>query len=95
MIIDDPASSYDEYRRKVIFDMLYKCKGENTTMLVLSHDHIFAKYAIYHFEKSKEKRYDRLGTLEKLYYNQTGKIDYIETYNETIIKPIKRIILIL
>lgn len=90
LIIDDPASSYDEYRRKVIFDMLYKCKGENTTMLVLSHDHIFAKYAIYHFEKSKEKRYDRLGTLEKLYYNQTGKIDYIETYNETIIKPIKK-----
>lgn len=90
LIIDDPASPYDEYRRKVIFDMLYKCKGENTTMLVLSHDHIFAKYAIYHFEKSKEKRYDRLGTLEKLYYNQTGKIDYIETYNETIIKPIKK-----
>lgn len=90
LIIDDPASSYDEYRRKVIFDMLYKCKEENTTMLVLSHDHIFAKYAIYHFEKSKEKRYDRLGTLEKLYYNQTGKIDYIETYNETIIKPIKK-----
>ena len=90
LIIDDPASSYDEYRRKVIFDMLYKCKGENTTMLVLSHDHIFAKYAIYHFEKSKEKRYDRLGTLEKLYYNQSGKIDYIETYNETIIKPIKK-----
>ena len=90
LIIDDTASSYDEYRRKVIFDMLYKCKGENTTMLVLSHDHIFAKYAIYHFEKSKEKRYDRLGTLEKLYYNQTGKIDYIETYNETIIKPIKK-----
>lgn len=90
LIIDDPTSSYDEYRRKVIFDMLYKCKGENTTMLVLSHDHIFAKYAIYHFEKSKEKRYDRLGTLEKLYYNQTGKIDYIETYNETIIKPIKK-----
>lgn len=90
LIIDDPASSYDEYRRKVIFDMLYKCKGENTTMLVLSRDHIFAKYAIYHFEKSKEKRYDRLGTLEKLYYNQTGKIDYIETYNETIIKPIKK-----
>lgn len=90
LIIDDPASSYDEYRRKVIFDMLYKCKGENTTMLVLSHDHIFAKYAIYHFEKSKEKRYDRLSTLEKLYYNQTGKIDYIETYNETIIKPIKK-----
>ena len=90
LIIDDPESSYDEYRRKVIFDMLYKCKGENTTMLVLSHDHIFAKYAIYHFEKSKEKRYDRLGTLEKLYYNQTGKIDYIETYNETIIKPIKK-----
>lgn len=64
LIIDDPTSSYDEYRRKVIFDMLYKCKGENTTMLVLSHDHIFAKYAIYHFEKSKEKS-EIIESLEK------------------------------
>lgn len=46
VIVDDPASSFDEYRRKVLFDMFYDYKGTNTTMLVVSHDPLFAKFAL-------------------------------------------------
>lgn len=45
IIIDDPVSSYDEYRREIIFKtILEQLKGKTT--LILSHDYIFAKYAI-------------------------------------------------
>lgn len=86
LIIDDPASSFDEYRRKVIFDTLYKMKTESSTLLVLSHDHVFAKYAIYHYEASKK---EAKSNLEKLYLKYTGNIDYIETYSDTKIVPIE------
>lgn len=87
LIVDDPASSFDEYRRKVIFDILYKLKSSNTTMLVLSHDHVFAKYAVYHFEKSSKKK-KKLG-MDFLYYSYTGNVDFIENYDKTKIIPIK------
>lgn len=45
IIVDDPASSYDENRRKIIMDLITeKHKGE--TIFVLSHDQVFIKYAV-------------------------------------------------
>lgn len=86
LIVDDPASSFDEYRRKVIFDILFKLKSPKTTILVLSHDHVFAKYAVYHFDKSTKET--NKSNMDKLYYSYTGNVDYIETYDETKIIPI-------
>lgn len=88
LIVDDPASSFDEYRRKVVFDILYKLKSPETTMLVLSHDHVFAKYAVYHFDKSTKEKYK--SNMDKLYFSYTGNVDYIQTYNETKIIPITK-----
>ena len=48
--IDDPVSSYDTYRRKLIFDLILKYL-KNKTTIVLSHDSIFAKFAIEEFKK--------------------------------------------
>lgn len=90
LIIDDPASSYDEYRRKVIFDMLYDLKKEDTTMLVLSHDQVFAKYAIYHKESALEKHDTKKSKLDYKFIEFTGNVDYIETYKDVTIIPINR-----
>ena len=86
LIVDDPASSFDEYRRKVIFDILFKLKSPKTTILVLSHDHVFAKYAVYHFDKSSKLQ--KKSSMDMLYYSYTGNVDYIETYGNTKIIPI-------
>lgn len=45
LIIDDPASSFDEYRRKIIFNYIKK-KYNKRTVIVLSHDEVFSKFAI-------------------------------------------------
>jgi ABC-type lipoprotein export system ATPase subunit len=45
LIIDDPASSFDEYRRKIIFNYIKK-KYKKRTVIVLSHDEVFSKFAI-------------------------------------------------
>lgn len=87
LIIDDPASSYDEYRRKVIFDVLYRIKGNNSTYLVLSHDHVFAKYATYHFGKSKKA--NPKDAINKIYRENTGRIDYLESYDKVTIKEVE------
>ena len=44
-IIDDPVSSFDNYRRKIIYDYILKLLKGKTT-LILSHDTIFSKFAI-------------------------------------------------
>jgi len=50
-IIDDPVSSFDNYRRKIIYDYILRfLKGKTT--LILSHDTVFSKFAI---EDSKRK----------------------------------------
>lgn len=43
-IIDDPISSYDEHRRKIIYDYI-KEKLRSKTVLILSHDNVFARIA--------------------------------------------------
>jgi len=48
IIIDDPASSYDEYKReqilKIIFKIMFKEDAVSKTVLILSHDQIFLKF---------------------------------------------------
>ena len=76
IIIDDPASSFDEYRRKVLFDMFYDFKGNNSTMLIVSHDPLFAKFALIH-DGNK-------------YTKSTGNISLLESYDSEVIKTIQK-----
>lgn len=86
IVIDDPASSFDEFKRKIVFDMIYKTKSKESTILVLSHDHVFAKFASFYRDKN---RHMNSTNKEKLYQEYTGKIDYIDTFNNDTIMPIK------
>lgn len=82
IIIDDPASSFDDYRRSEILELIYDiCSGK--TVLVLSHDHIFMKYAIFNKKNSKkliESGKDVPSIIHK-YNDNTGKIVTLENYN--------------
>lgn len=90
LIIDDPASSFDEYRRKVIFDYIYLLHKGNT-ILVLSHDHVFAKFATFHRHNSMKKvqTSQSTSTLEKSYALNTGSINYLENYEDCILHNIE------
>lgn len=90
LIIDDPASSFDEYRRKVIFDMIYDLH-KNSTVLVLSHDPVFAKYAVFHRVDSSElvRQKKSISELKLKFLNDTGKINFMESYADSIIKDIE------
>lgn len=44
ILIDDPASSYDDYRRSQIYDCIMKQDGKTT--VVVSHDHAFVRRAV-------------------------------------------------
>lgn len=89
IIIDDPASSFDEYRRKIIFDLIYDFH-KASTVLILSHDPIFAKYAIFHKTDSSDlyKKRKSMSELKKKFLNDTGKIDFMESYDDCVIKKI-------
>ena len=69
ILIDDPVSSYDEYRRKLIFDLIMD-KMKDQTVLVLSHDSVFAKFAVLETSKSKK--------------NCLGKIDYFDNFDDIV-----------
>src|SRR5690606_7776953 len=67
LIIDDPASSFDSNRRKIIYDLIIK-KSTKRTVLLLSHDEVFIKFAV----KSKYiDNNDRIGDI-KYISNYTG-----------------------
>lgn len=89
LVIDDPASSFDEYRRKIIFDFIYEFQ-KDSTILVLSHDHVFAKLAAFHSESSKAtiNKHQSTTKLDSLFATKTGKIDFLENYLVPVIKPI-------
>ena len=91
LVIDDPASSFDEYRRKVIFDFIYDFHT-NSTVLVLSHDHVFAKFAVFHRDDSKTKieRNQSISELKRKFYTDVGNIDFLESYNESKIIRIEK-----
>lgn len=68
VIIDDPASSFDDNRRKIIYELLYEFHNERT-FLVLSHDQVFIKYALLGIKSNNN------------YKSKTGKILYLENHN--------------
>lgn len=73
IIIDDPASSYDEYRReqilRFIIDFIYNSKNESKrTTIILSHDQIFLKFLCKDMLNNK-------------YNNRIGKVGHIENIN--------------
>lgn len=82
IVIDDPASSFDDYRRKVILDLIYDlCGGK--TVLILSHDQVFIKYATFNYTNSKrsiEKGRTVSSRIEN-YYSNTGVILGLENYS--------------
>lgn len=59
LLIDDPASSFDDYRRTQIFDLIQKVKKK--TVLVVSHDQAFVKRAVL-----AEEKHDNLGKVQVL-----------------------------
>lgn len=89
LLIDDPASSYDDYRRKTILDIIYEFANKRTC-LILSHDHVFLKYSLFHRNNAtmKQNRGIPLSKIESRYFGDTGKIMYFENLNTACIKEI-------
>lgn len=58
LLIDDPASSYDDFRRKTILDIIYEFSN-NRTCLLLSHDHVFLKYSLFQKNNADMKKKER------------------------------------
>ena len=79
VVIDDPVSSYDEFRRVQIYRMLFELNLPNTVLL-MSHDHVFAKYALFFRDKAIKK--DECGAAMSRFENacskRTGRIVYLE-----------------
>lgn len=63
MMIDDPASSYDDYRRTQIFKTIMEVQGK--TLLVVSHDQAFVRRAV-------RVHNDRMGNVDML-CNRLGR----------------------
>lgn len=91
IIIDDPASSFDDYRRKEILSLIYDiCSSK--TLMILSHDHIFVKYALFNYNRAKSliDNGKDVSELNRKYYDFTGEIIAMENYSigNIIIKKI-------
>lgn len=66
VMIDDPASSYDDYRRTQIFKAIMGVQGK--TVLVVSHDQAFVRRAV----RYRERQHGRIGKVDML-CNRSGK----------------------
>lgn len=80
IVIDDPASSYDDNRRKIIYELLFDFHKDRT-FIVLSHDQVFVKYALLGIKDKVSKKYEnntgKVLCLENLFGNCSTKvIDY-------------------
>lgn len=74
IIIDDPVSSFDNVKRGLIMSLIIeKLKGK--TVLILSHDSVFVKYALIK---------NRTGRIRK----EIGNVDYISSYENISTIPI-------
>lgn len=76
IIIDDPASSFDEYRRDKILDLIidYHSKNKNT-IIICSHDQIFLKFIKLKFKGNKK---DYFGKIYHLTNNDSLKTELKE-----------------
>lgn len=89
-MIDDPVSSFDNLRRKYIFNLIKEyMKGK--TVIVLSHDAVFAKFAI----KDSEKNF--VGQISYLSNNGNGNANVISIknlqlwkFNKCVIERLKK-----
>lgn len=82
VIIDDPASSYDEHKRSTIYNII-KTVLKNKTVLLLSHDCTFAKFLSLD-KKDKSKNSPEKGNLmllENYDYGDEAEIEHIN-YND-------------
>lgn len=78
IIIDDPASSFDENKRILIYQAIIDLFDKRTT-LVLSHDFIFAKFASY--DVYKKRNLNNLGSIkyfENNYYESSVLLKNID-----------------
>ena len=84
-IIDDPASSFDSFRRKIILDLIFEMKQPGSTVLVLSHDEVFIKLALFYASGSKRKMIKResMSTIERKYSSEIGSTTFIENNEDT------------
>lgn len=84
IIIDDPVSSYDEYRREQIYRLIIEQKWDNTVLL-LSHDHVFTKYALFHYKESlRQHKLNRsLSVFDERVLARTGDVFYLKNNNGT------------
>ncbi len=78
LLIDDPASSYDEYRRECMINMIYNFQ-KNRTIILFSHDQVFIKFAV--LLKYKEKHKIKISKADIEKKNNTGKIYHFCNYN--------------
>jgi ABC-type lipoprotein export system ATPase subunit len=73
IIIDDPVSSFDEYRRSTILDYI-KNELKNRTILILSHDPVLAKLAVH-------KKNKFIGNID--YFNNLGSTFIIKAITKS------------
>ena len=84
ILIDDPASSYDDFRRSQIFSCIDSCQKKklHKTILVASHDYAFVRRAVMRKERDNES--SNIGSIFFI-NNQSNKISPIEIkYNDFV-----------
>lgn len=89
IIIDDPASSYDDFRRSQIFKIIQK-ELSGRTILLLSHDNVYAKYAVADKYKRTDKIYYFENYGEDVNLTEISKLDFGD-FNEFVLDRIKNI----
>ncbi len=94
VIIDDPASSTDENKRKVILNIIEKTQ-KNETYIILSHDQVFIKYAVLSKYDSRHpnNQIGLIGCMENINSKCTIKNirkDSFDKLEDQIIKHIKK-----
>ncbi|MDH6366847.1 MULTISPECIES: hypothetical protein [unclassified Breznakia] len=69
IFIDDPISAMDHYRRSILTEYIFNIL-KNKTVVVMSHDSVFAKYAV-------NSRHNNVGVIKYL-KNENGIVDLID-----------------
>ena len=88
VIIDDPVSSYDAYRRSLIYKLIHTyCKDKTT--IVLSHDSVFAKYAVLNKYKNESAKY-MMNNNGIVTFRKITKYDFISFEKSIYYKQIKK-----